>query len=107
MVDFRVHYSGKLTHVERYFTIFYVTPCQHNAQCNMLQMKYLSPFHWIIDKIHVDIDGVYVWNAVLDPDLCVTQPGPGECGHGELCLVTGVVLHQTPVLQHPVLLSNL
>ena len=53
----------------------------------MLQMKYLSPFHWIIDKIHVDIDGVYVWNAVLDPDLCVPQLGPGECGHGELCLV--------------------
>ena len=73
----------------------------------MLQLKYLSPFHWIIDKIHVDIYGVYVRNAVLDPDLHVLKLGPCECLHGELRLVASVVLHQPPVLQHSVLLSNL
>ena len=66
-----------------------------------------SPFHRVVDKVHVDVDGVDVGDAVLDPDLLTVQAGPPECLHGGLRLLGRVVLHQAPVLEHAVLLSNL
>lgn len=67
----------------------------------------ISPFHWVVDKVHVDVDGVNVGDAVLDPDLLVVELGSPEGLHGGLCLLRRVVLHQAPVLEHAVLLSNL
>ena len=63
--------------------------------------------HGIVDETHVDIDGVDVWNTILDPDRNIVQFGVLQCLHGVLRLLGGVVLHQAPVLQHSVLLRDL
>lgn len=63
--------------------------------------------HGIVDETHVDIDGVYVWNTILDPDRNIVQFGVLQCLHGVLRLLGGVVLHQAPVLQNSVLLRDL
>ena len=67
----------------------------------------LPVFHWIVDKTHINVDGMNVWNTILDPDGDVIQFGVVQCLHGLLCLLSRVVLHQAPVLQHSVLLRDL
>ena len=63
--------------------------------------------HGIVDETHVDIDGVDVWNTILDPDWNIVQPGVAQCLHGGLGLLGSVELHQAPVLEDAVLLGNL
>ena len=67
----------------------------------------LLPFHRVVDKVHVDVDGMDVGDAVLDTDLIPVKFRLPEGLHGGLCLLGCVVLHQAPVLEHAVLLSNL
>ena len=64
-------------------------------------------FHWVVDKTHINIDGVDVWNTILDPDWNIVQFGVAQCFHGGLGLLGRVELHQAPVLQDSVLLGDL
>ena len=67
----------------------------------------LPVFHWIVDKTHINVDGMNVWNTILDSDRNIVQFGVLQCLHGVLRLLGGVVLHQAPVLQNSVLLRDL
>ena len=63
--------------------------------------------HWIVDETHVDVNGVNVRNTILNPDWNIVQFSVVQGLHGVLGLLGRVVLHQAPVLEHAVLLSNL
>ena len=63
--------------------------------------------HRIVDKTHINIDGVDVWNTILDPDWHLVQFSVDQCLHGGLGLLGGVELHQAPVLEDTVFLGDL
>ena len=71
------------------------------------QCLLLSSLRGVINKTHVDVDGVIVRNAILDSDWLIVELSVLESLHGVLSLLRGVELHQPPVMEDSILLSNL
>ena len=61
----------------------------------------------VVDKAHVNVDCMDVWDTVLHPHRLPVQRGALQRLHRCFCLLRRVKLHQPPLLEYSMLLGNL